>query len=135
MLWPLYLNWWSLDDPLVIRPPTEKDFAEFEKWQQDNKVIIDANSYVIDSDPSVKQTLMTVCNNYFENQRKKFWYNLTIAKLIGMVVLWGLSGAVAGYVGTWVILWYGSLAIFIFIGWLILGFRDEPDKPKAEQKQ
>jgi len=123
-------NWWYLDDPLVIRPPTEKDLAEFEKWQQGNKVIIDANSYVIDPDSSIKQTLMTMCNNYSENQRKRFWYNLPIAKLIGMVVLYGLGGAVAGYVGTWVILWYGGLAIFILIGWLILGFADE--KPKDE---
>ncbi|MGD2095693.1 MAG: hypothetical protein PVH77_11865 [Phycisphaerales bacterium] len=123
-------NWWYLDAPLVIRPPTEEDLVDFEKWQQDNKVIIDANSYVIDPHSSSEQTLMTVCNNYFENQRRKFWYNLPTAKLTGIVVLYGLGGAVAGYVGTWVTLWYGGLAIFILISWLILGFADEKPKDK-----
>lgn len=69
-----------------------------------------------------------------ENQRKKsFWYKLPKAKLIGMVVLYGLGGAVVGYVGTWVILWYGGLAIFILVGWLILGFADK--NPKDDPKQ
>ena len=99
------------------------------------------------ADSSIKQSLMSSViedKKALDNERKRlkvlekerekrFWYNLPIAQLIGMVVLCGLGGAVAGYVGTWVILWYGGLAIFILIGWLILGFADE--KPKDEQKQ
>ncbi len=42
-----------------------------------------------------------------------------------MVVLSGLAGAVAGYMGTWVVLWYGGSAIFILVGGLILGFADK----------
>lgn len=61
---------------------------------------------------------------------KSFWYRLSKAKMIGMVVLCGLGGVVAGYVGTWVVLWFGG---FVFIHWLVLGFADE--KPKDEQKQ
>ena len=124
-------NWWGNNDPLVIKQPTEKDLADFEKWQQDNKVIIDPNSYCIIPDSTNDQTLMTVCNNYFKSQREAFWYNLPTAKLIGMVVLCGLGGVVAGYVGTWAILWYGGLAIVVLIHWLILGFRE--DKPKDKQ--
>ena len=73
-------------------------------------------------------------NEFFESERKKsFCYNLSRAELIGMVVLYGLGGVVAGYVGAWAILWYGGLAIFVFIHWLALGFRE--DKPENEQKQ
>jgi hypothetical protein len=124
-------NWWGVNDPLVIRPPTEKDLAEFEIWQQDNKVIIDSNSYVIDdTHSSNKQTLMTVCNNYFENQRKRFCYNLPIAKLIGMVALCGLGGAAAGYLGTWVIIWCIG---YIPIRWIILGFTKDYLTDKQKQ--
>jgi hypothetical protein len=123
---------WRLKAQLVIRQPTEKDLADFEKWQQDNKVIIDPNSYCIIPDSADDQTLMTVCNDYPERQRFIYWKNLPKIKLIGMVVLYGLGGAVAGYVGIWVI-WYIGLANFILIRWLVLGFRE--DKSTDEQKQ
>ena len=93
----------------------------------------------------VKQLLMSSIiedKERLENERKKsFWYNLSTAELIGMVVLHGLGSAVAGYVGTWVILWYGGLAlwygglaIFILVGWLILGFADEKQKASKNNK-
>ena len=67
-----------------------------------------------------------------EKQKKEsFWYRLSTNELIAMVVLYGLGVVVAGYVGAWLILWYGGLAIFVFIHWLVLGFRE--DKPANEQ--
>ena len=121
-------NWWGANSPLVIRQPTEKDLADFKKWQQDNKVLIDFDYYHIVSDDAHGQTLMTVCNGFFEMQRKRFWYNLPITKLIGMVVLYGLGGAVVGWIGAWVILWYGGLVVFMFFRWLALGFREYEQK-------
>lgn len=71
-------------------------------------------------------------HRYIEHERNKcFWYRLSTNELIGMIVLCGLGGVVAGYVGTWAVLWYGGLAIFVFIHWLVLGFRE--DKPANEQ--
>ena len=128
-----YRSGWKLDAQLVVRQPTEKDLSDFEKWQQDNNVIIDPNSYCIVPDYTGNQTLMSVCNDYPKRQRLIYWSNLPIVKLIGMVVLCGLSGAVAGYVGTWVVLWYVGLANFILIRWLVLGFRE--DKPKDKEKE
>jgi len=61
-----------------------------------------------------------------ENEQKKnFWYNLSTAELTGMVALYSLGGAVAGYLGAWVVLWYGGSIIFVFIHWLALGFRED----------
>ena len=67
-----------------------------------------------------------------DEQKKNFWYNLSPARLTGMVALYGLGGVVAGYLGAWAVLWYGGSIIFVFIHWLALGFReDEPaKKPK-----
>ena len=124
-------HWWSVNDPLVIRQPTEEDLTYFERWQQHNKVFVDANShYAIFPDYTGDQTLMTVCNNYFERQRRSFWYNLPIAKLIGMAVLCGLGGAAISYLGLWLIIWWIG---YKPIRWIILGFRE--DKPTDEQKQ
>ena len=88
----------------------------------------------LDKNESKSQRINRMIGKNIEYQQKKsFWYNLSIAELIGMVVLYGLGGAVVGYVGTWVVLWYGGLAIFILVGWLILGFADK--NSKDEQKE
>ena len=73
-----------------------------------------------------------------ENEREKsFWYNLSTAELTGMVVLYGLGGVVAGYLGAWAVLWYGGSIILVFIHWLALGFREDEsaNKPKKKSKQ
>lgn len=101
-----------------------------------NEMIADRDSNSLDF--PVQQDILK-CKEAIENERKKievlekerktsFWYNLSIAKLVGMVVLYGLGGAVAGYVGTWVVLWYGSLIVFMFLRWLALGFREDKQK-------
>lgn len=41
---------------------------------------------------------------------KSFWASLSGWELVGLCILAGLSGAAVGFAGTWVILWYGSLA-------------------------
>ena len=68
-----------------------------------------------------------------DEQKKNFWYNLSTAQLAGMVALYGLAGAAAGFLVGWVVLWYGGLVVFMFIHWLALGFRE--DEPANEPKK
>lgn len=73
----------------------------------------------------INQTLTRTCESV---RNDRFWYRLSKNELIGMVVLCGLCGVVADYVGTWAVLWYGGLAIFVFIHWIVLGFVDKNSK-------
>lgn len=59
-----------------------------------------------------------------EELKRSFWINLSKEELVGLCIMVGLGGAVVGYVGTWLALWFGGLAIYKLIKWLILGFRD-----------
>lgn len=57
------------------------------------------------------------------------------SELIGMVVLFGLLGTVVGWIGTWVILWYGGLIVFMCLRWLALGFREDNSINEQKNKQ
>ena len=83
----------------------------------------------LDENESKNQRINRLIEEKFEHeQKKRFWYNLSRAELIGMIVLFGLGGAVVGWIGTWVILWYGGLIVFMFLRWLALGFREDKQK-------
>ena len=58
----------------------------------------------------------------YRDAGKSFWEKLSLYEMMGMIALCGLGGAVAGYIGTWVVLWCGG---FPFIRWLVRGFADE----------
>jgi len=36
-------------------------------------------------------------------------------------------GAAIGYFGVWLVVWYGGLAVYKLIRWIVLGFRDKED--------
>jgi len=79
----------------------------------------------------IKRNLNDFSEKLAKQKNECFWYRLSTNELIVMVVLYGLGVVVAGYIGAWLILWYGGLAIFAFIHWLALGFRE--DKPANEK--
>lgn len=65
-----------------------------------------------------------------------FWLNIyteNLEYLIVYCILAGLGGAVVGYLGTWLILWFGGLAVYKLIRWFVFGFYEK--KTKEEQKQ
>ena len=45
--------------------------------------------------------------------------------LVGLCILAGLGGAAGGFLGTWLIVWFGGLAMYKLIRWVVLGFRDD----------
>lgn len=42
-------------------------------------------------------------------RQTSFWYNRSTAELTGLTVLYGLGGAVVGFIVGWVVLWYSGL--------------------------
>lgn len=67
-----------------------------------------------------------------EELKRSFWINLSKEELVGLCITVGLGGAVVGYGGTWLALWFGGLAIYELIKWLIFGFRDNAGKKVGE---
>ncbi|MCK4753516.1 MAG: hypothetical protein KAS75_08710 [Planctomycetes bacterium] len=64
------------------------------------------------------------------------WGKITFSGVILLAILAALGGAIAGYLGIWV-LWFGGIAIYKFviskfIKWLVQGFRD--DTPEQVEK-
>lgn len=64
-----------------------------------------------------------------------FWVNLSTAQLKGLCILCGIAGAAIGYGGIVLVIWFGGLAVYKLIRWIVLGFTADNDKPKEEQKQ
>lgn len=62
----------------------------------------------------------------------EFWSTLPKGKMVGLCILAGLGGGIAGFSATW-LAYLIILLIYKHIKWLILGFRE--DKPANEQKQ
>lgn len=57
--------------------------------------------------------------------QKGFWVNLSKPELVGLCIVAGLGGGAIGYLGTWLVIWFGGLAIYKLIRWIVLGFRDD----------
>jgi len=115
---------WGVGDAFVIKRPSEQELREFEDWQKAKGITIDPNAYVfadIESLPSlrdVRELLLT-------GQKESFWRNLSMAKLVLIVVLAGLVGATTGYLGIWLVIWFGGLGVYKLIRWIVLGFRND----------
>jgi hypothetical protein len=67
-----------------------------------------------------------------EHKRKKleesFWVNLSVRGIVFLCILAGLAGAGVGYFGTWLVIWFGGLAVYKLIKWIVLGFYDSKGK-------
>lgn len=53
-----------------------------------------------------------------------FWVNLPRSQLVGLYVLAGSVGAVAGFLATFAVFWFGGLSAYEFVKRLVFGFRD-----------
>jgi hypothetical protein len=62
-----------------------------------------------------------------ESKRKQleesFWVSLSTRSLIGLCILAGLGGAVAGFTGVWFV-YFLIWLVYLFIRWLVMGFYD-----------
>ncbi len=64
-----------------------------------------------------------------------FWMQLSKGDFLGLCILAGLVGALVGFSFTWLILWFGGLAIYKLFKWLILGFRDDVSSKQVESME
>ncbi len=63
------------------------------------------------------------CLKNLDQARSNFWVKIPKIQLAGLFVLAGLSSATAGYLTTWLVVWFGGLCIYRFIRWLGLCLR------------
>jgi hypothetical protein len=55
-----------------------------------------------------------------DEAQQNFWVNLPKGQLVGLYVLAGFAGAIGGCLVTWILLWFGGLAIYETIRWFII---------------
>jgi hypothetical protein len=126
-------NQFGVSDPFVVQKPSEQEVKEFEEWVQEmaaKGTIIDENYYVIENDEalSLKQSLPSLKEIrplLLKNRNVIFWRNLSKPKLVGICILAGLAGASAAFFSVWFVFWFGGLAVYRVIRWVVLGFCDE----------
>ncbi|MFZ0035393.1 MAG: hypothetical protein WAK60_10475 [Sedimentisphaerales bacterium] len=123
-----------VSDPIVVQKPSEQEVKEFEKWIQEmaaKGTIIDANYYVIDKDDethSLEQSLPSLKEIrplLLKDANVLFWRNLSKPKLIGICILTSLTGAFVAFFSVWLVFWFGGLAIYRILKWVVLGFCDK----------
>jgi len=70
------------------------------------------------------------CLKSLDQARANFWVKIPKIQLAGLFVLAVLSSATAGYLTTWLVVWFGGLCIYKFISWLGLCFRRHSERKK-----
>jgi len=55
----------------------------------------------------------------------EYWGTKSTATFILIGIIATLAGSVFGYFTTWIIIWFGGMAIYKFLRWIIFGFRDD----------
>ena len=120
-------------NPFVVQKPSEQEVKEFEEWVQEmaaKGTIIDANYSVIGNDEAdyLKQSLPSLKEIrplLLKDTNVLFWRNLSKPKLVGICILAGLAGASAAFCSVWLVFWFGGLAVYRIIRWVVLGFCGE----------
>lgn len=125
-------NQWGVMDPIVVKQPNEQEIKQFDKWVQEMAVkgtVIDANYYVIDSEANFPElslpSLQEIQPSLLQASKVRFWRNLSEPKLVGICILAGLAGATVSFFSVWFFFWFGGLAVYRIIRWVVLGFCDE----------
>jgi len=100
--------------------------------------------------PILEEKAQTAKENAIQNARKQmkqheWWGEKRSSEVILLGILGAFVGAAVGYLGAWVILWFGGMALYKFgskfIRWLVQGFRDdtreqvEKVEPTSEMKK
>jgi hypothetical protein len=62
-----------------------------------------------------------------EMKQYEWWGKKRTDEAILLSVLTALSSAAVGYLGTWVVIWFGGIIIYKFIRWLMSGFRENEE--------
>jgi hypothetical protein len=81
---------------------------------------------------TAKEIAILIAKN--EMQQYEWWGKKGTDEAVLLSVLTALGCAAIGYLGTWVIIWFGGIVIYKFIRWLISGFHEDEKVSKiAEQ--
>jgi len=70
------------------------------------------------------------CLKSLDQARDNFWVRLTILQLVVLFLSVGLGSATAGYLTTWLVVWFGGQCIYRFIRWLGLCLRRHSERKK-----
>lgn len=95
---------------------------EFQGWQafkQTEPAYFKANAEAI-----------TSCVKALNEARDNFWVKIPKVQLAGLFLLAGVGSAIGGYSATWIVVWFGGLCIYRFVGWLGLCFRRHSEHKK-----
>lgn len=133
-------SFWELADPnwqIIVKEPSEQELQQFNAWKI--KMGIVSDDYYVLEDPNSNMsfahslpTLMESRETFLRIQKTRYWKDLSKPTLVGLFILYILCGLVAGFLSVWLILWFGGLAIYKIIKWLILGFYDEVNIKQVE---
>ncbi len=108
-----------------------------------NKILFEMIVEGIDTDRwrymSEHERIVTV-RTYNKKKRKeletnRFWVQLSKPTLVELCIAGGLAGALAGFSGARLVLWFGGLAICKLIRWLILGFYNDESSKQVEKME
>jgi len=117
----------------------EHDYAQRRlRWEEENYInkyghLPPPEAFVIDEPKkegehwkkSLNRVKKEVATEELRKLRDGFWVKLPKVGLIGLCTLAGIAGAAIGFLGTWVVIWFGGLAVYKLIKWLVLGFRED----------
>ena len=128
---------WGLDDPIVVKEPSEQELQQFNTWEREMGITFNDYYVLVVPEDNMNYdvslpTLMEARKTILRTQKAKYWKSLSKPKLVGLVVLYSLGGLIVSFLGVWLILWFGGLAIYKLFNWLVLGFCDDMNSKQFE---
>jgi hypothetical protein len=109
--------------PLTFDPNLLPKLPTLKRGGKKYHLTFDPNLLTVIDEPKKK-----IAEEELRELKNSFWVNLSKHGLIGLCILTGLGGAAVGFFGTWLVVWFGGLAIYKLIRWVVLGFHDSQDK-------
>jgi len=118
---------WGLGDYIVVQPPSKEEKKEFDRWVQLKGIRESPDYFVLEDSANgyTAPTLNSVREKLAEQQKTRFWRDLSRPKLVTYCVMAGVGCGIAGFFGTWATVWFGGLGVYKLIRWLVSGFTDE----------
>lgn len=97
----------------IVKRPSEQELSEFQEWQKEKGVNVGPDMYSI-SDEKVYRLDDQTLNQTLKDFRPHFlkaiyWQNLSRPGIVGIVMVYALGGAAAGFSATWFMVWFGGL--------------------------
>lgn len=129
-------HWWT-ESLLLVKKPSEQELQQFNTWEREMGITF--NDYYVlednmDYDVSLP-TLMESREEFLQMKKDRYWQGLSIPNLVGLATLYTLVSFIIVFLGVWLILWFGGLAAYKLIRWLILGFCDDVNSKQVESME